>query len=117
MGGRDCSLQMHEQKLLEVSVIHEDLVNAHAEAKTAGKKAEVAQLERDIHILEKMEDEAVRFGQAVKLNSVATFECIVDGERHYFMEMNTRIRVEHRATELCYALTFSNPDTAPTTSP
>lgn len=110
MGGRDCSLQMHEQKLLEVSVIHEDLVNAHAEAKTAGKKAEVAQLERDIHILEKMEDEAVRFGQAVKLNSVATFECIVDGERHYFMEMNTRIQVEHRVTELCYALTFSNPD-------
>ena len=112
MGGRDCSLQMHEQKLLEVSVIHEDLVNAHAEAKAAGKKAEATQLERDITILGKMEDEAVRFGQAVKLNSVATFECIVDGERHYFMEMNTRIQVEHRVTELCYALTFSNPDNA-----
>ncbi|MCC7516135.1 MAG: hypothetical protein IT470_02225, partial [Pseudomonadales bacterium] len=112
MGGRDCSLQMHEQKLLEVSVIHEDLVNAQAEAKTKGKKAEAAQLERDIVILEKMEDEAVRFGQAVKLNSVATFECIVDGERHYFMEMNTRIQVEHRVTELCYALTFTNPDNA-----
>ncbi|MEZ5539507.1 MAG: biotin/lipoyl-containing protein [Pseudomonadales bacterium] len=112
MGGRDCSLQMHEQKLLEVSVIHEDLVNAHAVAKSAGKKAEAAQLERDIVILEKMEDEAVRFGTAVKLNSVATFECIVDGERHYFMEMNTRIQVEHRVTELCYALTFSNPENA-----
>jgi acetyl/propionyl-CoA carboxylase alpha subunit len=112
MGGRDCSLQMHEQKLLEVSVIHEDLVNAHAVAKAENKKAEAAQLERDITILEKMEDEAVRFGQAVKLNSVATFECIVDGERHYFMEMNTRIQVEHRVTELCYALTFTNPDNA-----
>ena len=112
MGGRDCSLQMHEQKLLEVSVIHEDLVNAHAEAKAAGKKAEAAQLERDIQILGKMEEEGVRFGTAVKLNSVATFECIVDGERHYFMEMNTRIQVEHRVTELCYALTFSNPDNA-----
>lgn len=110
MGGRDCSLQMHEQKLLEVSVIHEDLVNAHAEAKAAGKKAEAIQLERDIHILEKMEEEGVRFGTAVKLNSVATFECIVDGERHYFMEMNTRIQVEHRVTELCYALTFTNPE-------
>lgn len=110
MGGRDCSLQMHEQKLLEVSVIHEDLVNAHAEAKSAGKKAEAAQLESDIRILGKMEEEAVRFGTAVKLNSVATFECIVDGERHYFMEMNTRIQVEHRVTELCYALTFTNPD-------
>lgn len=110
MGGRDCSLQMHEQKLLEVSVIHEDLVNAHAAAKAAGKKAEATQLESDIRILEKMEEEGVRFGTAVKLNSVATFECIVDGERHYFMEMNTRIQVEHRVTELCYALTFTNPN-------
>ena len=112
MGGRDCSLQMHEQKLLEVSVIHEDLVNSHAAAKAAGKKAEAAQLESDIRILGKMEEEGVRFGTAVKLNSVATFECIVDGERHYFMEMNTRIQVEHRVTELCYALTFTNPDDA-----
>jgi acetyl/propionyl-CoA carboxylase alpha subunit len=110
MGGRDCSLQMHEQKLLEVSVIREDLGNAHAEAKSAGRKAEATQLERDIEILDKMEAEAVRFGEAVKLNSVATFECIVDGARHYFMEMNTRIQVEHRVTELCYALTFTNPD-------
>jgi acetyl/propionyl-CoA carboxylase alpha subunit len=112
MGGRDCSLQMHEQKLLEVSVIHEDLVNAHAQANVAGKKAEAEQLARDIIILEKMEDEGSRFGKAVKLNSVATFECIVDGERHYFMEMNTRIQVEHRVTELCYSLTFTNPENA-----
>lgn len=112
MGGRDCSLQMHEQKLLEVSVIREDLANAHAEAKASGKKAEAAQLERDIEILDRMEAEAVRFGEAVKLNSVATFECIVDGARHYFMEMNTRIQVEHRVTELCYSLTFTNPDNA-----
>jgi len=109
LGGRDCSLQMHEQKLLEVSVIHEDLVNAEVEARQAGRKAEAEQLTRDITILEKMEKEAVLFGEAVKLNSVATFECIVDGERHYFMEMNTRIQVEHRVTELCYSLTFTNP--------
>ncbi len=110
MGGRDCSLQMHEQKLLEVSVVHEELVAAHAEAKAAGRKAEAEQLKRDIVILDKMEAEGVRFGEAVKLNSVATFECIVDGERHYFMEMNTRIQVEHRVTELCYSLKFTNPD-------
>lgn len=110
LGGRDCSLQMHEQKLLEVSVIKEDLVDELAAAKEAGRKAEATQLARDIDILDRMEAEAVRFGEAVRLNSVATFECIVDGERHYFMEMNTRIQVEHRVTELCYGLRFTNPE-------
>ena len=57
-----------------------------------------------------MEREGAVFGKAVKLNSVGTFECIVDGEAHYFMEMNTRIQVEHRVTELCYKLKFVNPD-------
>ncbi|HLP66956.1 MAG TPA: biotin carboxylase N-terminal domain-containing protein, partial [Rhizobium sp.] len=41
LGGRDCSLQMHEQKLLEVSVTQEGLLAAIEEAKAAGKKAEV----------------------------------------------------------------------------
>lgn len=109
LGGRDCSLQMHEQKLLEVSVIHEDLVQALDAAKQAGREAEAAQLARDIEILRKMEDEGVLFGKAVGLNSVGTFECIVDGENHFFMEMNTRIQVEHRVTELCYNLKFTNP--------
>ena len=57
-----------------------------------------------------MEDEGARFGEAVKLDSLGTFECIVDGESHYFMEMNTRIQVEHRVTELCYDLIFTNPE-------
>jgi hypothetical protein len=56
-----------------------------------------------------MEGEAERFGRAVKLDSASTFECIVEGERHYFMEVNTRIQVEHRVSELCYALRFSKP--------
>ena len=59
-----------------------------------------------------MEEEAERFGEAVKLDSASTFECIVDGPRHYFMEVNTRIQVEHRVSELCYALRFSNPENA-----
>src|SRR5262249_18365103 len=62
--------------------------------------------------LQRMEAEAERFGTAVKLDSASTFECIVDGERHYFMEVNTRIQVEHRVSELCYALRFTNPDDA-----
>jgi biotin carboxyl carrier protein len=40
---------------------------------------------------------------------VSTFECIVEGFSHFFMEMNTRIQVEHGVTELAYALRFTNP--------
>ncbi|MDZ7781585.1 MAG: hypothetical protein U5K56_01085 [Halioglobus sp.] len=57
-----------------------------------------------------MEQEAQAFGAAVGLDSVSTFECIVDRDKHFFMEMNTRIQVEHRVTELCYSLQFANPD-------
>ncbi|CAA0125218.1 Biotin carboxylase [BD1-7 clade bacterium] len=110
MGGRDCSLQMHEQKLLEVSVTKEELEEAKATAEAAGKAKEADQLQKDIEILAKMEHEGSVFGKAVKLDSVGTFECIVDGEAHYFMEMNTRIQVEHRVTELCYGLRFTNPE-------
>ena len=112
LGGRDCSLQMHEQKLLEVSVTIEELQQAVIVAQQAGRDAEARTLACDLDILEKMENEAARFGQAVKLDSVSTFECIVDGERHFFMEMNTRIQVEHRVTELCYKMKFANPDNA-----
>ena len=110
MGGRDCSLQMHEQKLLEVSVTEEELNSAIATAEAEGKTGEVEQLKKDLEILRKMEHEGAVFGKAVKLNSLGTFECIVDGDAHYFMEMNTRIQVEHRVTELCYKLKFVNPD-------
>lgn len=110
MGGRDCSLQMHEQKLLEVSVTEEELTDAIATAEAANRTAEANQLRKDLDILNKMEHEGAVFGEAVKLDSLGTFECIVDGDSHYFMEMNTRIQVEHRVTELCYNLIFTNPD-------
>ena len=109
LGGRDCSLQMHEQKLIEVSATVEGLQHAIAAARAAGdpRKAEI--LGADLAVLERMEAEAERFGRAVKLDSASTFECIVEGDRHYFMEVNTRIQVEHRVSELCYALRFTNP--------
>ncbi|MEM8561446.1 MAG: biotin/lipoyl-containing protein [Pseudomonadota bacterium] len=110
MGGRDCSLQMHEQKLLEVSVTVESLKAAIVEAERADNQVEAHVLSQDLKTLEAMEDEAARFGGAVGLDSVSTFECIVDRDKHFFMEMNTRIQVEHRVTELCYALKFSNPE-------
>ncbi|MBC7173825.1 MAG: biotin carboxylase, partial [Polyangiaceae bacterium] len=112
LGGRDCSLQMHEQKLLELSVTREGLALARDEAIAAGRQAEAKAIEQDMTVLERMEAEAERFGAAVKLDSASTFECIVDGARHYFMEVNTRIQVEHRVSELCYALRFTNPDDA-----
>ncbi|HAN27093.1 MAG TPA: biotin carboxylase [Haliea salexigens] len=110
LGGRDCSLQMHEQKLLEVSVTIESLQTALAQAEASGNSTEAAVLRQDLLTLEEMEDEAARFGAAVGLDSVSTFECIVDRDKHFFMEMNTRIQVEHRVTELCYSLKFTNPD-------
>jgi acetyl/propionyl-CoA carboxylase alpha subunit len=110
LGGRDCSLQMHEQKLLEVSVTIESLQLALEDARARGNSVEAGVLEQDLKTLREMEDEAERFGAAVGLDSVSTFECIVDRDKHFFMEMNTRIQVEHRVTELCYALRFANPD-------
>lgn len=109
LGGRDCSLQMHEQKLLEVSVTQEGLLAAIATAKAGGKDAEVKALESDLTVLKHMEEESERFGKAVGLDSASTFECIVDRGHHFFMEVNTRIQVEHRVTELCYSLKFTNP--------
>jgi acetyl/propionyl-CoA carboxylase alpha subunit len=109
LGGRDCSLQMHEQKLLEVSVTQEGLSAAIARAEKAGKKEMAKALQTDLDILRRMEDDAARFGAAVGLDSASTFECIVDRDRYYFMEVNTRIQVEHRVTELCYGLKFTNP--------
>ncbi len=110
LGGRDCSLQMHEQKLLEVSVTVESLQKAIEQAEASGQGEEARVLRQDLATLQTMEDEAARFGEAVGLDSVSTFECIVDRDKHFFMEMNTRIQVEHRVTELCYALKFVNPD-------
>lgn len=110
LGGRDCSLQMHEQKLLEVSVTTEELESALTEAVKDGRDVEAKVLTQDLKTLHAMEKESEVFGETVGLDSVSTFECIVDRDKHFFMEMNTRIQVEHRVTELCYALKFVNPE-------
>jgi acetyl/propionyl-CoA carboxylase alpha subunit len=110
LGGRDCSLQMHEQKLVEVSITQEGIGAEIARARAAGEDRKVRVLDSDLGVLSRMEAEAERFGRAVGLDSASTFECIVEGDRHYFMEVNTRIQVEHRVSELCYALRFTNPD-------
>ena len=107
LGGRDCSVQMHEQKLLEVSLTQE-LLDAEIAAATSPTTAEI--LRGDKATLARIEMESERFGAATGLDSVSTFECIVEGFHHFFMEMNTRIQVEHVVTELVYRLEFTNPD-------
>lgn len=106
LGGRDCSIQMHEQKQLEFSLNEEMLENALNGA--SGAAAET--LKGDLRCLRAMESDGVRFGAGVHLDSVSTFESIVDGFDHFFMEMNTRIQVEHGVSELVYRLRFTNPD-------
>jgi biotin carboxyl carrier protein len=67
-------------------------------------------LRTDAKILRSMCKQAEEFGKAMRLDSVSTFECIVEQDVHYFMEVNTRIQVEHRVTEMVYRLRFTNPD-------
>ena len=129
LGGRDCSLQMHEQKQVELSITDElfakeiesarqDL-KAVSEMKLKSKEQERAKLraakiisvlEKDHKMLSEMERQAVSFAKAVHLNSASTFECIVAEDDFFFMEMNTRIQVEHRVSEMAYRLRFCNPE-------
>ncbi len=110
MGGRDCSLQMNEQKLVELSVTREMLEAEISGTGLQDSPEALRRIETDLRILSDLESEAARFGLATGLDSVSTFESIVDGDEHYFMEMNTRVQVEHRVTELCYRLRFTNPE-------
>jgi acetyl-CoA carboxylase biotin carboxylase subunit len=78
MSERDCSIQRRHQKLVEESpspFMTDDL-------------------------RQRMGDAAVKAAQAIGYESVGTIEFLVDKHRNfYFMEMNTRIQVEHCVTE------------------
>ena len=110
LGGRDCSLQMHEQKLVEISITDELFDHEIKKAEANGQNSFAETLKKDRKLLDAMENQAEDFGRGVKLNSASTFECIVSDDGFYFMEMNTRIQVEHRVTEMAYSLRFANPD-------
>ena len=52
-----------------------------------------------------MGDMAVQIAKAVDYHSAGTVEFLLDSERNfYFMEMNTRIQVEHPVTEIITGL-------------
>jgi acetyl-CoA carboxylase, biotin carboxylase subunit len=78
LGDRDCSIQRRNQKILEeaVSPFTDDALRAA------------------------MGEAAVRLARHVDYIGVGTIEFLVDADRNfYFMEMNTRIQVEHPITE------------------
>ena len=77
LGERDCSIQRNHQKFIEEAPC--------------------------VALSEKLRDdmgaEAVKAAKAANYVNAGTIEFLLEGERFYFMEMNTRIQVEHPVTE------------------
>ncbi len=79
LGERECSIQRRHQKLLEES----------------------PSVFLDADLRERMGKMAIAAAEAVDYVNAGTIECMVDEDKNfYFLEMNTRLQVEHPVTEL-----------------
>ena len=79
LGERDCSIQRRHQKVLE----------------------ETPSTAVDDKIRNKMGEAAIKAAKIAKYTSCGTVEFLLDSDKNfYFMEMNTRIQVEHPITEM-----------------
>ncbi|MEE2777789.1 MAG: biotin carboxylase N-terminal domain-containing protein [Acidobacteriota bacterium] len=74
---RECSIQRRHQKIIE---------EAPSPAVTSALRA-------------KMGDAAVAAGKAIGYSSAGTVEFLLDGDEFWFLEVNTRLQVEHPVTE------------------